>query len=561
VWAWVPKLVEVFDRGVAMVFDAFKELGEDFVKSVTTSDANETTTAIGAAMAVGLPTLIGKLSGFPLEYFTQDARYRMQWAAPMFLPQQSQLDLLYLVNDINDDQWECWTRAQGNLPNSHRRVRDAQQIRLNPQELVDLHMRGLISRDKLDDEMRKRGVLDPNQVDDWLKLRLALPTESDLVPFMTRDVVNPGIDWSKSDEWFRLNYAGPIAEWGKKLGIDPEVMKMRARQHWQLPSNTALYEMMARLRPGRRKDGLEVSYDDAKRLLQQNDMEPNWLEKILAISYLPPTRTDIKQGIKTRTIKSKEEAEQLLLDARIDPEFAPTLAQILWDDASRQVANESNTWSRAKILSAYRKGEVDRTRAYSLLERFMVSPEQINELLDDNDEVAAIEVRRECIKAVKQRVLRAELSEAEAAGALEALGISVERAMQLASGYVCYRASRGTELSLRYLSKIWKQGILSPEALYVRLRNLRYTEQDSQLILNSWSIELSEAQRKDAERELKERDQRIRGERARYRTEVAWMQKQRDRLEKQQKAEPPKPIDAVDTDGRYVPPNPQPPIP
>jgi hypothetical protein len=42
---------------------------------------------------------------------------------------------------------------------------------------------------------------------------------------------------------------------------------------------------------------------------------------------------------------------------------------------------------------------------------------------------------------------------------------------------------------------------------------------------------------------------------------VAWMQKQRDRLEKQQKAEPPKPIDAVDTDGRYVPPNPQPPIP
>lgn len=560
-FAWVPRIVEAFWGAAGSVYEKAYAWVDDLLEGSAFLPPDETSIVLGCAATLGMAGWVQAVTRIPTDYLSMSVRYKMQWAAPQLLPQQSGLDLLYLTSRINDEQWECWTRALGNLPMSHRRIRDAQEARLAIPEIIELFMRKAIDKEQVYEELRKRGVIDRENADRWLRLRQSLPTETDLIPFMTRDVESDKVDWTKSDEWFAENYKGDTARWGEMLGIDPKVMQMRARAHWQLPSNTALYAMMARLRPGRRDDGLEVSYDDAKQLLRQNDMEPSWLDKVLAISYLPPTRTDIKMGIKTRTIATMDEAIELLLDAQIDPEFAPTLARILWDDANRQVANESNTWSRAKILAAYRKGEIDQPRARELLGRFMVSSDQIDELLRDNDEVAAIEVRRECIKAVKNRVLRAEVTELEASQQLVALGMTEDKASQIAQGFVCYRASRGTELTLRYLAKIWKQGILPPEELYIRFLNLRYTEQDALLLLRSWQIELSEDRRKEALREQKARETEIRSMRSRYRTEVAWYQKQLDRLKKQQKADPPAGIDAVDTDGRYIPGNPEPPIP
>jgi hypothetical protein len=515
----------------------------------------------GHALTLGIAGWIERVTAIPMRELTQSVRYTLNYHMPVLLPEQQGFDILYLTDRISDEQWECFTRAINHLPNTHRAIRDAQQARLNISEVMDLYMRKLISEDELYKELRARGVTDPSQIQWWQALRTALPTETDLIPFMVRDVVNPNINWESSDAWFEQNYSGVIAEWGAKLGIDPEVMKMRARQHWQLPSNTVLFEMMARNRPGRVEEKLTVTMQDARKLLQQNDMEPSWIDKVLSVSYLPLTRTDIKMGIKNRTITNKEDAKQYLEDARIDPKFSELIANILWDDAQRQVANETNLWSRAKVTKFYKEGLIDREKAASLLARFVPNEEQRYQQLDDADDQVGMDVRRECIKAVKNRVLRAEITESEASQQLVALGIPTGRSDQLAQSFVCYRASRGTELTLRYLHKIWLQGLLSPEELYIRFANLRYTEEDARLLLQSWGIELQESQRKEAERELKARNTEIRSARSRYRTEVAWLQKQTDRLRKQTKQEGPFPPDAVDTNGAYVPPNPQPPIP
>lgn len=561
-WAWVPKLVETATGNVAGLFDTVDTLIREYRETQAANrDVTSDSAANGYAATLGIVNWITRISGAPVDYLNTDLQYTMRYASPQLLPTQSGLDLLYLVNSINDEQWECWTRAQGNLPNSHRMARDAAQLRLNMAEVVELFMRGVIDREQLDDEARKRGVIDRTNVDRWIRLRRQLPTESDLIPFMTRDVVNPSIDWSASDEWFQTNYSGPVENWGEQLGIDPEVMRMRARAHWQLPSNTALYEMMARLRPGRRQDGLTVDYEQARRLLMQNDMEPSWIDRLLAISYLPPTRTDIKMGIKTRSIKTIAEAKELLLDARIDPEYADTLVRILWDDAHRQLANESNLWSRAKIIKAFKDGAINRERATELLGRFVPDADLIESALNDADEQVQLDIRRECIKAIKNRVLRAEITQDEAVDELVSQGVPPPRAVSLAAGFVCYRQSRGTELTLRYLHKIFMQGILGMESLYIRLRNLRYTEEDAQLVMQSWGIELEARRIQDAEKEARRRISELRGARSRYRGEVMFRQKQYDRREKAQKADPPKPDDTVDSQGGlpptpYIPPQP-----
>jgi hypothetical protein len=204
-------------------------------------------------------------------------------------------------------------------------------------------------------------------------------------------------------------------------------------------------------------------------------------------------------------------------------------------------------------------GEIDRGRAFELLREFTVTDELVEKALDDADELAQIKVRRECIKAIRQQVLKAELTRNESIGELIALGMTEAKATELTNGYLCYRESRGTELTLRYLNKIWLQGLISPEQLFTRLLNLRYTEDDAAIILQSWQVELSKKQRDEAAKIQRQRESQGYSARARYRTEVAWLQKQTDRKRKLAKSG--LPDDTVDTAGVFVPPPPPPPPP
>lgn len=550
-------LVERATIGLGLIIPGISGLAAEATAAL--EGLNEPHTVGNIATASAVASAIGKLFGGDLSYLTTPFSYMQRSLNQLNVVEQTSCDMLYLFDLIDDNEWSCITRAHGNKVEMHRAVRDASAQRTNIPDTVQLWYRGWYKDEQsFHSDMRKRGVIDDAEINKWVKLAQQIPGMADLSTFMVRDAEDETVDWRSSDASFAQKYKGNIAAWAKQQGIPDEFFKYYWRAHWRLPSNTELYEMMARLRPGRTDETLTVTGKDAQKLLQQNDVEPNWVDKILAVSHSVINETALKMGFKNGVL-SPEQLYEGFLDLKHTEKDAKLLVEMAVADANRQRANESNLWSRAVVLKSYRAGEIDRTRAAELLRRFTVTDELVDDALDDADELVQVGIRKQCISAVKNQILRGAITEKEGVNELIAIGVPDARAAELVKGFICYRESRGSEISLRYLSKIWKQGLITPQELYTRLLNLRYEDADAQLLLRSWSIELAADQAKEALRIQRQRVSEGYSARARYRTEVAWLQKQTDR--KRKLAKDGLPDDTVDTAGVFVPPPPPPPPP
>ncbi len=500
----------------------------------TVTDVGDPNTLKNAYTVLAMAGIAERFTGVDLKPIVRPFEQIVQYQTARIVPDQADLDLLFLTGQMFDAEWETATASHGHAVNLYKCARDAKQSRLDTGEVIDLYKRGVIGRDQLEKELRFRGVIDKDNIEGWLKLRELLPTESDLITFMTRDVVNQSIDWRESDRWFEQNYTGQIAEWGNQIGLTPDVMQARARAHWELPSNTALYEMLARLRPGRVPDHLAVDWEKARRLLQQNDMEPSWVDRVLSISYLTLTKTDIKMGLKNRSL-TEAEAYEALLDNRLNEHDAKIMLRILVDDANRQLANESNTWSRANIIREYMAGGIRRVQADELLSRFIPSRELVERTLDDADLRVAARTRRQCVAVVKRRILLGEATKLEARNMLVDLGVDDHIAVDLAQEWECYRDTRPREPTVRLIKEWFNEGVITAEQFYTRLLNLRYPPEDAERIVQAAGIKLSKDQAKEAERIQRQRAGDARTARSTYRTELGFYQSQKDRSTKRAK--------------------------
>lgn len=444
-------------------------------------------------------------SGFPATYLSMSDTYMMQFSNPQFLPTQIQLNNTYLGGEIDEGYWQCLTQALGNHPEPMRRVLVAQQSQPNIGELVALYHRGVLSRQQLDGRLRKLGVLKPELADEWIRLFQVLPPLSDLLRFMVRDSADEGIVKTYGyDSEFTEKYRGKIVEWAKALGVDPTVFLYYWRAHWRIPSDTQLFEMLHRLRPDRPEvmnwantylnhttgetlpgsppRPLSVTAEDVRDALKINDVAPGWVDRLMAVSYAPITRTDavrayIIGGLDDVGLRDK------FRDLGYTKKDAEELVGFYRLQKAQRVANTTGTWTTRKTARYYRSGMIDREEAERLLMRLVGDPKIAASIIDGVHLEREAEHRGKVIRGVMRGYRYGEITRTQAESRLIEAGVDQFAIVQMIDGWEVERETRWKQPTVAQLTGWLTKFIMPAAEVERRLRNLGYSQDDAERII------------------------------------------------------------------------------
>jgi len=162
----------------------------------------------------------------------------------------------------------------------------------------------------------KRQGFSEYQIFNLLWATEAVPSPSDLVRFAVREVYTPEI----IEKYGQMQELPPkFLEEAEKVGMSEEYAKAYWAAHWELPSASQGYEMLWRLSPdmvdffreriksmGLDPEKVKFSLDDMRTLLRTLDVMPYWRDKLIAISYAPLTRVDLRRMWDVALISEKE---------------------------------------------------------------------------------------------------------------------------------------------------------------------------------------------------------------------------------------------------------------
>jgi len=218
--------------------------------------------------------------------------------------------------------------------------------------LITLHYRKVIDDEFFYSEMGKWGY-DKEQADRLRKAYLYYPSPTDFIRFATRDVFREDIveKYGYDSEWDKIESG--IKEYVEKAGINLDVLKWYWRAHWVLPSPRMAYEMLHR--------GI-ITQDDIRELLRISDYAPNWIEKLIAISYSPITRVDLRRLYQIGVID-----EDRLLKGYKDLGYSEEDAKLMVEWTKLEYSQEDKDLTKTEILRNYRIGQCTREEAKNML--------------------------------------------------------------------------------------------------------------------------------------------------------------------------------------------------
>lgn len=273
------------------------------------------TAAIPLISRIGAGNMVATETGVPLDYLLTGERYLLQYSNPMFIPSQPEVDNAYMRGTINQDQWKCWTRANGNLPECRVPILESESRKPDVLDLISLYRRGIIrSKEKLYEECRKVGVLRADDVDRFLRTTEQQVTISDAIHWNVRDVFDPTKQGLKEiKEEYKL--AKDLQQVGRMIGYNPfEITNEKGERvtydpveldfiaSYQEASPTQTYEGLHRLRPGR-THLFEITIpdkriDELKIILPGTDMRPTADGRGTIVRPKPITLFEVAKNLK-----------------------------------------------------------------------------------------------------------------------------------------------------------------------------------------------------------------------------------------------------------------------
>lgn len=457
---------------------------------------------------LGVANRIETLTGMPISYLMESTRLLYQYANPQYIPTQSGLDRMYLADRINRDTWTCYTKASGNIPElAHLQVLSDQR-RPGVNEIVSLWRRGAISSyQSMSERLRREGVLEKQSIADYVTLSEQLPTQSDLIRFMVRDVFDAGVVAKyQLDTGFFDKWTADSKKFGTAIGVSDDQMKLQWRAHWHVPSDTSLYSFVWRLRPDRQEvkdwdanpapvqpDGSKLgiglrppTFDetDLAYALTINDNIPSLIQNLVAIHYRPITNTDAIRMYSTGFISDQQLIERYR-DNGYSLDNATTLARFHRADRAKLISNRSGVWTVRQAVAAAKLGTIAQVQFIDIVTPLLIDEKLVNKLWADILTSLAAESKKVCLLGLKKRYLYGEFDANQLMLALNDLSIAGNIIPTLIKNWACERASRRKEPRVTMVLDWYKSGIINVDGLKTRLTNLGYMDDDIANMINS----------------------------------------------------------------------------
>lgn len=491
-----------------------------------------------------------RLSSAPLTYLWQDTIYDIQFLAPRYLPTQPAIDDLYLNNILTKDQWRCYTRALGNLPNLHEHVLDTKRSRIDARAAVFLHRYGVLKDENYETIMRENGFIrsiDKNQFESSM---VNLPGLSDILRFMVRDTEDKAVVTEfQLDNDFEEKYKDKLKLWAKAQGIPDDAALYAWRAHWEWISNTQLYEMVRRLRPGRVNENLQMTKDLALKILGINDVVPGMRERLLAVSYMVINRTDIKRAYQIDAYDEKEVLERLQ-DVGYTKDDSDSILRIFKAEKrlyKQSLATRNSAFTPKQIANLVARGEMSGNEAIDLLKTMELPDEYINKLLRTSKAKATALTKKKCLDGLKRKYMSGQINLEGTMNAMNELDVRGEQMQVLAAGWECEFKSRSKDLPAAKNVYLFVKGVITQPELAMRLKNLNFTESaidgwmKEALIKQREAIQAAmEKAQREAEKAARERERKIKEMEKKAKEQQKELEKQRKEEEKKKESDTPK---------------------
>ena len=148
--------------------------------------------------------------------------------------------------------------------------------------LLTMWLRGFLTDDALDFALGQSGYNEAFSKN--LKgLAFFIPPVQDLITMSVREVFSPEIRARNQQD---ANFPPDFLKWALQQGVSEEWARNYWAAHWVLPSVQMGFEMLHRR---------EIDEPRLRELMQALDIMPGWVDQIIAISFTPITRVDIRR--------------------------------------------------------------------------------------------------------------------------------------------------------------------------------------------------------------------------------------------------------------------------
>jgi hypothetical protein len=449
----------------------------------------------GDALAVGASAIVTQIIagvvsrwvGFDMTYFTRSSVYDLNFLNPQTIPSETEFVGLYLNDLINGPGFDCMIRANGSYPSWWNKIAYMNRTKVTLDQLIQLDRRGLIVGEEITNRLRGYGVITATDRDFLYKATEAMPSVSDIVRFMVRDADdNTVADRYGTDAQLKEKYGPQLQSWAKGQGITDEVMKYYWRSHWEIPSNTALFEMLHRLRPNRTGQGLTggitVNSTDIKDALVVNDVLPFWAERLMEISYKPLTRTDAQRAYFIDAL-SENELKDSYLDLGYAEDNADRLVRFTNQLKAKRKQTTGGTEKVPAVIKYYKNWLIGSTEATQRLRNSGLSETAAKEAL----QIASVQRKNDsqikCIAGVKSQYKRYIIDDIEARRDLTDIGVALENVGPLVNNWRCERASKPKELSAGQVCEAYQNNLINDVEYRRRLGAIGYQEDEAGILL------------------------------------------------------------------------------
>lgn len=522
-WFWGP-----IGRLYAGYLRVFTQKIQDLVWGVVTSQPCLSGANITLISLRAITNFVGLFVGDSLNQVKTPLTQHSNFLCPVGMPDYREATAAWLRNAITEETRDCWTRACGMRDDLWRIVAESQRSRFTPDQLVRLLNRGDITAQEFTGEIRELGYTQETDATRWRQLGKQIPGPSDLVRFMLRDVADPKIVQRFGlDDSFADKFQGDLVRQAAAQGLAPETMRDYWRAHWSIPSPTQLYEMFHRLRNRQAGDDLQVTLEDVRTALEQQDILPYWIDKLLAVSFRPLRLVDTAKAFKQGTI-DQEEVRKVYQAIGYSDDDADILVAFQGRDKLDTFAR--GPWGKRFLAGGINGAQLaqEMTRVgFGQAEQATIRG-QLLELLEANR-------KAKCAGNIRRRQMRGELDKATAQAELLGIGLDGDQAVLLTEAWACERATRGKEFSGAQLCKLYSDGVITGPEFVRRLEAVGWQRDDAVKLYEQCSRDLERKRRAEETRLL--RQQEADDERAKRRAESARKALEREQAKEQANGE------------------------
>lgn len=468
---------------------------------------------------LSIPSIMAVIGGLLTKYVSPEiGRYFRAYeltanhACPQEVPSQAEIDRSLLAQTISETDWKCLTKANNNRLYWQQMKLLAERSRPGVLDVLMLWRRGLISDAEKDARLRSEGVMKPTDQAAFEKLAIAFPVFDDVIRFIVRDVFNPQITQQYGyDDGFEANFQGEALNYARAQGITKELARNYWRAHWQIPSNTQLFEMLHRLRPGRVPGNVTTTADDVARMLRINDVLPWAVERLMAVSYRPMTRTDAQRAFMIGALP-RNELKATYQDEGYNDRDAEHLT-VFTERLKRQRAiRRLGLPSARELVNALSKSLISAAELRQQMKAQDYTDAEIDESISAANAKRHWRVQGIKIKRIKRKFLYGDISEQQAKYALSEIGVDEGQLANLVHEWRFSKESTEKGITAAKLCSLYEGGFITIEDYGRRLVGLGYSPKDAELLIKDCGMKADDKEYKAIMAELKAMDVRLRRE-------------------------------------------------